>query len=454
MWEPLTSSEIDAFIEGTFSLDSLHMELRPRSPDVDQMFVGPGTVDQDPEGRLHFVLFHQGADGSRGPLLPRPLRGEITEEDYFDLILKDTHGREWRAEHVIPECGPPSGDGLVCRGEIQALRCQQEVDSDAREELSEAIGLVFPGTYDLPANVATQHETREGDDLRRRAVRHNIWSFEGETFRYRFKNRDDGAMTGTVLAKDGAKLPDGLAWRMEEALWVVLFDRPLWSLRFARMAGTELVSLERPQKLSGEPRLEPLTPRREAPEDASQLFLDYLDYLSGYEEPRYHPTSVGVRRAIQASTYAVDSEARALAIEIEGLLRRDFSEEEEPDPEVLQEVEALEDHLSDWSGSERMERRVEGFLNRMRQPDRGDALEQLKDEGMITEEQYNAWWKLRGPTAHGRPIDRPISELVRLCDHLHHLLYFLVFYAVGYEGLYVHRVHPHREVREFPPERA
>lgn len=453
MWEPLASSEVDAYGRGEFSLDSLHMELQPRDPAADQSLTGPGTVEQDADGRLRFVLFHRGdVDWGRVGLLG--LRGDLAEDDLFDLVLRDRRGREWKATQILPHCDLGGGEGTVCRGTIRSLTCTEELGNEEDTERADALAMLFPQAYDIPTTEGTYIERREeGGEVRGKRWSRNIWRFQGGGLQFRFKqNKDEDTLHGSILAEENAGIPPRFDSRVEEALWVVLFDRPLWSALFRRSGRKQSVILEQPRTMPAKPRLGPVTPNPREPQDATQLFLRYLDYLSGYSEPRYHPTSVGVRRAIQASSRAVDSEARELAIEVEGILRRDFAGYGAPGEDELEQVEAVEDYFEDFDGPQEMQRRVDGFINGMRDTHVVTALKNLVDEGRISEEHRSVWEKIRGDTAHGKPIDRPIPELVTLCDRLQQLLYFLIFHAVGYEGKYVHRIGRESEVRDFPPE--
>jgi hypothetical protein len=167
-----------------------------------------------------------------------------------------------------------------------------------------------------------------------------------------------------------------------------------------------------------------------------EIFCRYLGYVSGERSERYHPLSVLVRKVLRAEAGTIEELALARSVSIEGVVHLGFSSLGGPETGVREAVSALEELLEEHLGSSVIKDRVQGFCAALRRSSSRTALRSLAGRGVITEEQVEAWEKLRYVAAHGQEYQLPFREVFELSEHLRVLMARLVFELIGYKGAY------------------
>ena len=105
-----------------------------------------------------------------------------------------------------------------------------------------------------------------------------------------------------------------------------------------------------------------------------------------------------------------------------------------PSSDRLQFLERFEA----WDGNDSMKNRVLGMIGSFRIPSATDKMRVLVDKGVITDDQYSDWKKLRNPIAHSYlSTGIPTPDMIQLLQSCEVLFYHLVFRVIGYEGPYV-----------------
>jgi hypothetical protein len=85
-------------------------------------------------------------------------------------------------------------------------------------------------------------------------------------------------------------------------------------------------------------------------------------------------------------------------------------------------------------------------------PRAGDRLKVLIQANAITEQQYEAWKKLRNRSAHGNQNDGlSHQKFMNLLTEVEVLFYHLIFHAIRYKGLYVDYSAAGWTTKEYPP---
>jgi hypothetical protein len=184
-----------------------------------------------------------------------------------------------------------------------------------------------------------------------------------------------------------------------------------------------------------QPRLDPpihFSPHDD--EDAAQLFQRYLDYVLTYNEPRYHPTSVNVLQVLRASAQSIEAEALALGVAIESVLNREYAWCGQPSDAEQREVDELLQLVAESGLSDQIKARALGALGRFKSASAEGRLRLLEQQGHLRTEWVDAWRRIRHATAHGREIETPFEETIRLCNRAYMLFTRLIFSRIGFTG--------------------
>lgn len=321
----------------------------------------------------------------------------------------------------------------MVRAQIQTLATEGPPEQDGKDW----IWLYFAERIDTPANVATITTVQESDEERpRKGFERNVWAIACGDLRIRIRRGETGFEI-KVLAQ-AAGIPAGLDTRLEESIWFCL-GQPLTAdivqYRRGDRAGVLVRSRGRSEKLRAA-----FAPYSTGMVDSATVLADvfcrYLQYVSQYEEQRFHPLSVLVRKALRSRDGTIEEAALALSVAIEGVLHHGFEHMGRAKAGVVDAVRKLEALLEDHLKSSVLKDRVEGFLRAVTRPNPRTALQTLATGGVVTEEQVNAWERLRHAAAHGKEYDISFRELYQLSQHLRVLLNVLVFELIRYAGPY------------------
>jgi hypothetical protein len=138
----LNQEELDGIIEGHWTIDCPTMSLIPHSMDTES-YQGTGYIEQAEEYKLRFKLISAQKTGSS--FKPEPTQsGQLyAPEEYWRLLAKDVHGREWTSEHILPDV--LRDEGTVVTGNLQGLASSL---GDQDEEMH-AIKLWFLGDVEV-----------------------------------------------------------------------------------------------------------------------------------------------------------------------------------------------------------------------------------------------------------------------------------------------------------------
>jgi hypothetical protein len=133
----------------------------------------------------------------------------------------------------------------------------------------------------------------------------------------------------------------------------------------------------------------------------------------------------------------------ALGVAVEGILKTAFERIFSPSKEFLAAVDDVGKHLCEWKcavtwdGESGFRKRMATCFTRLRETRADDRLRTLKELGVVTDEEFGAWKKLRNRTAHAHRPDRlPSQAELDEVSKVTTLMHKLVFQAIGYSGKY------------------
>jgi hypothetical protein len=120
MTVPLLDQELDAVLNGSFELHSLHMTLsRPRT---NEYYEGAGYIRTSSAGDFEYRLYDRGSTFFSIPR-PKRQRGQLlTDDDLFTLNAIDPKGRTWKAAGLQPSYSTNmQRSGVLWTGHIHDL---------------------------------------------------------------------------------------------------------------------------------------------------------------------------------------------------------------------------------------------------------------------------------------------------------------------------------------------
>ena len=437
----LSSAELSALRKGFFELDCPWMVLqRSRESDTARL-EGPGTITWS-EGKLSFKLYavkgHKNFPDFWGEPGISVQPGElIPEEAYYSLTAKDWKGRQWNASHILPRL--TMGEGTVVRGSIREL---EQTEPWEGNEATHYLSFEVLHDLDFPCNDHTLTFKRSGTDSKERPVggRFNLARFTVGPHQFVLSKEEGYAKIEAKLSRN-ASCP-AAALRIIEALQFVLAQPVKWTVMYERL-GNSLTTRVRPvTKTVPRGRLNPPIRFRDlAPVEAQvvwELFGRFFTHICGHtDNDRFHPISAWIDSVRAASTGTINSEALALGVAVEGVLKETCPEEGTPSSEVREAVDELIQYVARWDGPREVRERAQAVLRRLAEPSARGQLRALESVGAVNPEYVRAWADLRHPAAHGvllRPDE--LDKVVRLCDKVTALLYQIIFKAIGYTGAF------------------
>lgn len=437
----IDAREITALQKGRFKLDCPEMRLVRSSSASRRAFIGAGSILQDSNYQLTFVLhstdtysadqviedFRRLSSGQLGEI--------ISDEDHYELVATDVKGREWRSEDILPDIRQNRDDKLTtCSGKLYQINSTVPAPTNT-ENLERSIKIFVGNSFRFPLNHSTMRE-RKYKDKTILPTANALYFKKGDIAFLLEKQVKD---RGFSIEATGLELDENIQIRLLET-FQFLFARPILPMIVAlNSLHTSSITIISRRERQTDSRLHP--PLRlnisGITDDFCDLFRRYFDFVSLYHDPRFHPISAQLNGVFYASAGYFENQAVALSIAIESILKDVFSTIGQPNEHTMLELDKAISYIHEWNGDEVIRTRIEGAINAMRQTRALDQLIALEEKKVITKDQRQAWQKIRNKIAHtGRLDSIPIQKLNIYLDLLLVTLYHLIFYAIGYSGKY------------------
>lgn len=437
----LHTRELGDFVKGSLVIDCAEMVLASNGPNP-VVYEGCGSIWRTGDGGLTLKLhcsrrvditeIHEAIESyTAGEIVP--------DSAFFSLRAVDIKGQVWSGTHILPDFS--SGElGTVISADLRNLSTQRELQhSTSRAHML----LGFDRPVQFPYNAVTKVETTVAGERGGTSVSLNVARFSACDYEFTLQN-EEGWLVLDVLAS-GDAFPSSLDIRICEALQFVLAQWLTWSFREVH-EGNKRLTVFRSSGIS-ETNQQPRPPIAPGPVDETGitwlLFDKYLQHIIDYgEEDKLHPLSALVRSVVAATSSALESQALAISVAVEGVLSVEFQRLglasntiEEERQTTIRLIQCHPDLTKAFKS------RVLGFLGAMHQPRAKDKLRQLVEKGLIEQELWDAWEKTRHPAAHAEFISSASSrdrtnKLFNLCLKVNQLFNSLVFLAIGYIGKY------------------
>ena len=292
------------------------MELVQADADVPTLYRGPGYIRQDDAGQIRFKVFPTETQNHPSPA--EFARGETAGRlrpagRYFRLTASDALGHRWVAEKLLPDTAHGVGGLISASGVIDSLtNVEVKVYSAYYKEI------FFFENIDFPCNANTSTYTDSGEGAQFSHSSNDLVKLRSAECDISI-HKGNGVVTLTI--KSTSPFPAHVETRVVEALQFVL-ARSLWWRALKSIIGSEeTITLVSPRPTSARRGLPPPIALSTAAghQHLWQLFDLYFRHILQRSEPGWHPCSVHLHAACEASANSREAYALGLAVAVEGI---------------------------------------------------------------------------------------------------------------------------------------
>jgi hypothetical protein len=428
-----------------FELHCHSMTLRAARSGM-RTFGGPGVIRIESSRKIRFAVYADTFDRASEP--ERGLSGELVPDDtVYGLSAIDESGIEWTSARVLRFRVQPNSDmtRALVTGDLSEICSNHRFLSEgmsltlARKSLTLS---VFE-QIDIPLNTRTVTSRHlDGDEFPLGGAELNVAKLETENYKFSFTRHDDLL----ELRVEGEAIAPAIESRVIESLQFVLARPIRWMMLNEDRDATiysRIRAVKRDRAIKSYlPPIDSLD-FYDKTKCVWPLFVKYFEYIAGHEGPNWHPLSRFVYSTFEARAAGYDTYRLVLGVAVEGILNRLFKHVHKPDKSYLLVVDTIEKHLQGWSCMSSHEEEL-SFRNRfaswcdhLRAPSASDRLWALRDKGLVSPTEFDAWKQLRNKTAHAdQPDQLPTQGEIDQVDTVTTLMHKLVFQAIGYTGKY------------------
>lgn len=376
------------------------------------------------------------------------ISGQIVPDSYFySLVATSVDGKTWSNPKVAIELGPDTAGTLVTF-DLDFLVTSWPANDAARVEAR----LVFLELLPFPLTAGT-HTRQKGPEDEQSSWRRDRGEFRTPRMHMKYREWKDVLSHSEFTVIFSELAPVGFDIRLVEAL------------RFATALPVSWVMLEHVR--NGEVHLELNVHRpaqnnlvngplkaQEFPDHFFRLFEAYFVHSCGHAKgEEFSQLSTAIGALFSLKSLDISQISLVVGVAIEALLAEGFSDIENADPELLQEVRSAEAML-DSMGTirENSRARMKGSIGGLKSVRAQDKLVKLEKSGLISSAELQHWKKLRNTSAHGavRKDPQKWQEHIQRIFAVTTLAYKLAFLRIGYFGPYTDYGSPGWPVAWFP----
>ncbi len=334
---------------GELKLECSKVELTREDGGDSFSYRGPGCVWQNAEGQLRFKVYPTAVEtpASELPAACVGTAGQLVPDDrYFSFASVDVLGRRWTSRRILPEFVCSNDTIIAVEGLLRELVTRDEREVSFRGGLFD---LHYFEELDLPCNANTSEYRDTGDGPQLCEVRWDLVKLDLAGCKIAiFKQTGEF----TVRISSDEELPINVDTRVTEALQFAL-ARSLQCRAiehtFDNKSVLRLISRHR------------VSPRTQFPppialsslaghEELWRLFERYLQYILKYDNADWHPCSIYLHTAREASANSFEAAALGLAVAVEGLTKALFPPCPDRTPAYKSVVEDLTGYVDKWPG--------------------------------------------------------------------------------------------------------
>ena len=434
----------DKFLNARFSINCPSIEVKKSK--TAKSSKGNGKIIRSSDGTLKvqfnavsesqtikdcFQKFSVPENETRGKLL--------SEEDYYSLSAVDEDGRNWQTEKALIQSTKVSKKTRLSIS-ISEISCTSESCIAHKEEsmlikLENVVKLPFLWDMKSKTSAPPIHTFEVGDKL--------ILFQRNQTL---------------FLSKE-------VGLKLREAFQFLLAQHIEWSCyRLTSTNKTEVMlhshSVKRVFTVGTPPIcLDSIYAGKEKevfPDAATpmcserqlwRLYESYFNYLSSSSEYGIHPMSGWVNRVIESTQQNLEARMLTISVAVESIidlkefdfLTSDNSQRASQRDSLIQDVERLEEWMSEQNLDDSFRKRLKGFLGSLsRKSIRPiDKLYKLVDIEVLDKDHVESWKNLRNASAHGYVVSPGnVESHYQKYQNVAVLFFQLIFFLIEYQGVY------------------
>jgi hypothetical protein len=402
-------------------------------------FKGPGHIRQGEDDQIGFKIYAV-ETANTDPLrdlnrISHETAGTLyRDSDYYSLSAAGVDGRKWTVDRILPRLLWPAGSGNpIVTGKIASMAA----DCSAGES-GPSLVLHYFGDTQIPS-IEDQYSFRAAD------CEFTIRKGDAEFI---------------VEARGPGALANHFHVRIQEALRLLLAQSVDWRVLLRHEGGRQRLELasgiQRPHRAQ---LGRPVDGDYGCIEDCWRLFGKYLEYvLATVPTSSWNRCSYYLYNACEASTGSVDAWAIGVSVAVEGianLIKGEVPAEEKTKLADLMKLVLA--HISAQPCLAGFADRVKGLLGTMQNMRPQDRLWPPIEQGYVNQEYLRAWSKLRNKHVHPGELglgDTTITDyhqkLLGLINKTTVLMYWIIFYLIGYKGKFIDYGVPDYPYKEYP----
>ena len=434
----LNDDELDALLQNQFRLHCMQMTLEQKISQG-RVFTGPGIIKQNTNGKLEFTIYAKEvipADEALREIIgvDRPKAGQIIPDDMlYQLSATDAHGREWKSIQIQPQKHFME-NGTLCTGELQEIVFTTDPSLSLNHEY---LHLEICADIRIPFNTSTT-VTREIGKQKLISDSLNALKFDTESCEYTLL-KNPHSLRVEVKSK-ALPFPNYFETRLIETLQFVTAKPIYWTVMEKQTAKHWEIRLRTTYKDEFQSGIgPPISANIDSFQCFCNIFGKYIDFvIAGQADDALHPISAQMRAICFASKGSVESEALAISIAVESILKYVSASINELSPIEKAWVDKAKLYFQTWGGPMTLSKRIKGLLTMLYSPSTSTRLDELVKKGAVADYQKEAWSRLRNKVAHGGTLgSASLQEFIDLTNTVLVLFYHLVFCAIGYQGNYI-----------------
>lgn len=412
---------IEALASRTLLLECPEITLTQNRKSDPEVIRGRGSIACDPEGPKFRLTVYADPGTEQLRDLMSNLSGQgsgtlISDEEYYRLDAVDFSGVAWHWERVFLNRSSNFSTGhAVIHAELDSLRQVSACDL----EIAEVAGIFF-GPTGVIHNQMVRTEVKAGQETQTSFELKGA-EFEAEGFNFKVRPLDlQGEPSVIRVTFPAGRIPDGAEYRVLEALQYATF-RPLsWIVLIKMRDGRREITVS-PPTAARPPLLRPPTVSRD-PTHAKNfwtLVACYLQHVIAFaDSEHYSPLSAQLRALISAETRELVVLAQLVTAAVEGVLNIEYKTLAEPTKEFKDALDVVRGKIGMLDVDPGIITRVQGAIEPMKSARASDKLKALVSVGLVTEEQFRAWTKLRNASAHAsiNPHSYDTQKLWQHCN--------------------------------------
>jgi len=306
----------------------------------------------------------------------------------------------------------------------------------------------FLGKQDFPCNSKTITKKTINNEERISSTNFNVAQLESEIGTFEFEKNDYGFSLNWVLGK---KIVNKYKINRVESCLEFVFSKTFNLVKTTELFENVEITKLYPIKKKHETSLSfpPLMSLNYDPDGyVWSIFVKYLTKILQFDSPKRDPISQIAYSFISTLDLTIETQCLGLSIGIEKLVSfEEFNDFRSSNSFDLEDIEAK---LVSGGIDDSLRKRMLGVIASWKRPNAAQILKRIQEKGIISEEEFEAWKRIRNASAHGDigNIGNPRRVLV-FKDQILNLFHKLIFFLIGYSGGYTNYADPNKKIDDF-----